>query len=228
MPAGRDMTYRLRNGVHYCVTGDRAIFVDLATGRYFCLSRDLDVAFRQLHAEQAVCGRLEDAIDRLASDGLLVHEAGSEHPHLLPHPPRLTTGTVIQGSGRQTTAIVARALLAQIRAPILLRTRRLSDILEMVRTRRNRRRGARDAHHATVRDINAAFDATNLIFPPFGRCLPRSLAFVLVCNDLNIWPSLVIGVRTNPFVAHCWVQQEHEILQDDSGEAARFTPILVA
>ena len=37
----------------------------------------------------------------------------------------------------------------------------------------------------------------------------------------------VFGVMARPFRAHCWLQSETEILNDDADHVRAFTPILV-
>jgi len=37
----------------------------------------------------------------------------------------------------------------------------------------------------------------------------------------------VIGIRPDPFLAHCWVQHKGLVLNDDIDNVRTFTPILV-
>jgi hypothetical protein len=66
-----------------------------------------------------------------------------------------------------------------------------------------------------------------LRFVPFqGECLFR--AFMLLCflrlGDCDArW---VIGVKTYPFLAHCWLQVGRTVLDDAAERVCGFTPIL--
>ncbi|MFD2138277.1 lasso peptide biosynthesis B2 protein [Novosphingobium resinovorum] len=43
----------------------------------------------------------------------------------------------------------------------------------------------------------------------------------------NLAPDLVIGVRSNPFRAHAWVQSRGRVIHDDQRQAPLFTPIFM-
>ena len=42
------MGFTLRNGISFCRVGDRIIFLDIVTDRYFCLSPEAEHSFRAL------------------------------------------------------------------------------------------------------------------------------------------------------------------------------------
>lgn len=221
------MSYCLRGGVQFCVADGRAIFVDLSSGRYFCLARDLDEAFRDSLAGELGGGLTDHAVDRLVSGGVFVQ--GTAQPCRWPALPSPQTAFPVPIGAHVHASTIVRVIFAHLRAIFLLRTRTLSEILVMIESRRNSRSSrTENTFVPVISEINATFRAMNILFPPFGRCLQRSLAFLLVCNQFAIWPKLAIGVRTNPFMAHCWVQDGQTAIFDDSGEVARFTPILAA
>ncbi|WP_375713750.1 lasso peptide biosynthesis B2 protein [Sphingobium sp. BS19] len=65
---------------------------------------------------------------------------------------------------------------------------------------------------------------------PFGRtnrCLARSLAMFSLCRAHGIPVQFVIGVRSDPFAAHAWVQIDTAVLNDSTEQVNLYTPILV-
>ncbi len=59
--------------------------------------------------------------------------------------------------------------------------------------------------------LNAAFslDRTK------NQCLAYSYSLVRMARRLNIPASLVIGVKTKPFLSHAWVEFQGEVINDD-------------
>jgi hypothetical protein len=67
-----------------------------------------------------------------------------------------------------------------------------------------------------------------LFFSEKDRCLLNALALVLFLHRYGHFPLFVIGVKTRPFSAHSWVQQEELLLEGNPASVCHFTPILVA
>jgi Transglutaminase-like superfamily len=64
---------------------------------------------------------------------------------------------------------------------------------------------------------------------PFqGRCLFRSLMLLLFLRRRGHDAMWVFGVRTWPFLAHCWLQVGDVVLNDHAEALVSFYPILVA
>jgi len=228
------MRYRLREGLHYCVSAGRVIFLDVYLDTYFALPRATDTAFQALCSGSEVTASQWEALQTLVRKELISKSATGA---ALPSHLALCRANLLSTfeSVRPSFGTVVRAFRAQASSALALRLRSFSAIIattERRRARVERTRGdSRDAPIGAERriyaEVSAAFAKTNLVFRPADRCLARSLAFVAVCHGYGLLPSLVFGVRTNPFLAHCWVQAEDRILHDDSGEAALYTPILV-
>jgi len=58
------------------------------------------------------------------------------------------------------------------------------------------------------------------------RCLFGSLALAEYLAAFGVYPDLVIGVKTAPFAAHCWVQLSNMVLNDYAGKVREYTPIM--
>src|SRR3546814_7813174 len=66
--------------------------------------------------------------------------------------------------------------------------------------------------------LRGAFDQIATVFGEADECLPRSLAFRRLAFRCGHRPSLVIGVKIDPFGAHCWVQSGARLDNDRSEE----------
>jgi len=65
-----------------------------------------------------------------------------------------------------------------------------------------------------------------LLFGAQDACLYDSLALTRFLSYYRQYPACVIGVRTAPFGAHCWVQEGGFVFNDAPEYVRRFTPIL--
>lgn len=75
--------------------------------------------------------------------------------------------------------------------------------------------------------IASDFQRAHLLKSAAGKCLIQSLAMAVRCASTKVSANVVIGVRANPFAAHCWCQIKDMVLNDTLEEVRRFTPILV-
>jgi hypothetical protein len=64
------------------------------------------------------------------------------------------------------------------------------------------------------------------LFTAHGHCLFHALALVTFLNRYGLFPAWVIGVKTDPWGAHSWVQEEDFILDTNPEKVCEFTPIL--
>ncbi len=94
-----------------------------------------------------------------------------------------------------------------------------------------------ESHTRVNMPENASFRAAELALAvvrvaEFGisrpACLIRSIALRNLLSDAGIGGSIIrVGVRRDAeeFVAHAWVELEGNVIGDDAGEVARFTPL---
>lgn len=223
------MGYRLREDLYFCISGGRAVFLDAEADRYFALPARVDAAFQRLFLQTGPISSSERAALSLMEDrGYLKEDlAGTEIPspclceiEIGDRPSRGKTQTSFQ--------LVLLALFCQLVASGLLRRRgflSVTDILRRVKDRYPDRRGRSPAD--IISAVAGAFHKTRFLLRPSDQCLARSIAFALCCYRFGVRPSVILGVRTNPFSAHCWVQLEGQVAYDDVGQAERFTPIMV-
>ncbi|UVO50147.1 lasso peptide biosynthesis B2 protein [Sphingomonas sp. SUN019] len=115
------------------------------------------------------------------------------------------------------------AILERAKASVLLRVVGLERTLARI-TRMRRRR---HAHENDLARVIAAQRWLDQHLSAADACLTRSLALVRCARARGCDVQLVIGVKTSPFEAHCWVQTGDCILNDDIDRIAPFTPIVI-
>jgi hypothetical protein len=64
------------------------------------------------------------------------------------------------------------------------------------------------------------------VFAPEGRCLLHALTLVRFLSHYGFYPEWVIGVSTQPWGAHSWVQWDRFLLDTNPEKVCGFTPIL--
>lgn len=215
--------YRLRSHLHYCYSGGRAIFLDADNGRYSCLAGVGEAAFLAFRNGAAS----SDEMDWLTANGILVED---NEPHGLELGRRdiRSPSAQIEVRSKPKVADIWSAARERVVAHASLRLRGFSwAYCSIIAAKRGR--GGEDRSDSTqvAIDVAAAFHATDLILGKTDRCLPRSLGFLRICFKRGYFPSLVIGVRTNPFTAHAWVQSGDLVLNDGIDQVRVFTPIMV-
>jgi hypothetical protein len=65
-----------------------------------------------------------------------------------------------------------------------------------------------------------------LYYSAQNHCLFDSMVLINFLNRCGIFPLLVIGVKTNPFGAHCWVQIDDCALNETETRARQYQSIL--
>lgn len=220
------MPLRIRDNLHWCDCGGRAVFLDAANDRYFCLPSAVNAAFLRLAGGEPESAEIGD-VHSLVARGLLVENPG--HRGGLQPPPVIKEPTSDFQSGqidRANVLHVVRAIGSEFRAARSLASRPLLQILEEARSNGRDSRRPRDPE-GTVRAIVAASASASYLLRSHDRCLVRALALHALCRANGIRPKLVFGVIAHPFSAHCWVQLASSVLVGAYEQARLYTPILV-
>lgn len=89
-----------------------------------------------------------------------------------------------------------------------------------------RRRGACRPAPSKIAATAAAFHTALPWTPSPGQCLKRSFMLRRLLAREGIATDWVFGVRTWPFLAHCWLQIDDAVLADDLDRVRGFSPIL--
>lgn len=212
------MQLRLRPGLSWCLCNGRAVFLDLAQDRYFCLDEARDALFRQWSA-----GEL-DGSPVIASQLVDILIAGRGETQPVEH---VQAAVDLAESGRPVRAMdVAIAIFTQRQMRRALDRDRLAALVTPPRgPARSTRSPLNDA---ALERVAAAFHATAGIVTAVDQCLPRALAAHRMCHRWGAAAALVLGVRLAPFAAHAWVQADDKVVVGDLEQVRLYTPILVA
>ena len=216
----------MRPGVHHCIVERRSIFLDLARDRYFALPANLDAAFMRAIDSSGVPSVTADEIERLMKAGVLVAVDEPEAP-ISPDTPTMpmfdrSTSPV---EVRPSPATVVGVVLTQLVAWLIVRIIPMRFVVRHLQ--RIHARVDKHAGDMTAMDkLAAGFRVAGVLLKSEGNCLPRTLAFVWLAHRRGCHANLVIGVRINPFSAHCWPQHGDVVLNDRMDRVAQFQPIL--
>jgi hypothetical protein len=242
-------TYFLSPHVHVCVAGKQVVLLDLERDKYLSMAcahpigrwvrgwpvLPSDCADRQSSPPES------DAENRLLAkmiaQGLLVKDPsiGKEAaPAIVEAPKFAMVEYDLDSRPRTTPAQLWRVCVAYTAAKWALRRRPIKEVVQAARLRK--RRGAststleagRVLETGTVRSLVAAFvHLRPLFFTARDACLLDSLTLVNFLAGYGVFPEWVFGVKTDPFYAHCWVQQGDYVFNDTPDYVRGFSPILV-
>ncbi len=205
--------------IHAATFGDRVVLLDVEADRYRLISGDAArVVVAELERHQ-----ISDTIMTAAlfKAGIFVAEpTGPAHARRpMPAIP----------AGRLPDRVPSkRAILPTLRALLSARFRLrrwgLARTLAQASARAPATRSV-DVDIAAI-TVAAVFARARVLIPLSRACLPDSLALFELLKRAGSRATLVIGVRLDPFLAHCWVQTDQFILNDDPDSVLAYTPIL--
>jgi len=211
---------QLRADVHAVAIDDDLVLLDVAADTYLCAPGAADL----LRAGRS--GRLEPASKAAAQALLDAGLAVVGPPSILARPalPRPSRGP---GQLAAAPAVPdARRLLASLADfQLHYRGRRFAQILQYIRTARAARLLCREDE--AVAAAAARFEAAAVWLPAPGKCLARSFLLIRFLQRSGLDADWVIGVRTWPFRAHCWVQLGDRALDEPPERLAAYHPICV-
>jgi hypothetical protein len=217
--------YALRAGIHHCFAGDYSIILDLKRDRYFALGDALHRTLKRL--AEGVNDESDHAnLEMLASRAILV---GSDAPTQSLSPAHLSPYRDYRSTEKASGRVGATAALwSRIRVLAAYRCLSLETILARAVDRRDQKLATgRSGTIDVALAVSAAFRASDMLLAPQNRCLPRSIAMLDVLAAHGCPATLVIGVSSRPFMAHCWVEQSGVLLSDVIDNVQSYTPILV-
>jgi Transglutaminase-like superfamily len=110
-----------------------------------------------------------------------------------------------------------------------LKRRPIKEVVDGVLARKRRATAAAlplDVNR--VRTLAAAFLLLRpILYTAHNACLLDSLTLIRFLAFYGVFPNWVFGVKTEPFHAHCWVQQGGYVFNDSPDFVGEFAPILV-
>ncbi|WP_176591878.1 lasso peptide biosynthesis B2 protein [Sphingobium sp. EM0848] len=214
--------YSLRDGLSFCRTEGRTIFLDLNADRYFGLRPALEQAFCSL----IDADRIDDRqCDTLLEAGIIIRSPASSRPVPCPlaHP---AEARLPLEKACPSPALVASALTRRLWWRARLRQLPFSRNIRVIEQRK---------HSVTQRGVpidrlarlDQAYRRAAMILSARDQCLPTALSLASWLIALSIRPNLVLGVKLNPFQAHSWIEVDGMIMADDPDQVRPFSPIRI-
>jgi hypothetical protein len=210
----------------WCDCTGRAVFLDVEADRYFCLPSDANEAFLRLatgNPGQHDAARLQ----MLVSRGILIEDGTSAAIAAPPIIEAVDRDLPDKSHASPGLYPILEELVSELLAIRLLRTRKFSQVIDLVRRKGSSERRPPREPDSMLQAIAGASNAVSFLMRVQDRCLVRALAVHLICMRRGIRPKLVFGVIAHPFAAHCWVQLENRVLVGGFEHARLYTPILV-
>jgi hypothetical protein len=235
--------YLLAPHVYPCVSGQHVVLMDLERDKYVAVIpahrlaawvRGWPVGSMQTPDPPHEADPGADAlVSQMLAHGMLVRD-----PHVgKPAVPVVTTRAArslvefdLDSRSRTGAALLGRFGRSYLQAQLSLKLRPIQAIVEATRDRKTRRTtsGLREPDPARLRALVSAFTRLRPLFYTLrSACLLDSLTMVHFLSAERIHPDWVFGVKTEPFDAHCWVQQGEVVLNDAPDRVRQYSPILV-
>lgn len=241
-------SYFLSPHVHVCLAGRQVVLLDLERDKYLAIARTQPLA-RWVRGWPAP---LADTADMLAAEAGLVADAATEvsgvSNELLAK--MLAQGLLVTdpAQGKEAAPLVTE------RAPAAIVEFDLDDppgthlatvwqlfaaycgarwalqhwpIKKVIEVAQRQHVTARPWDIGTVRALVTAFMRLRpLFYGSQGACLLDCLTLLRFLARHGVRPQWIFGVKTDPFYAHCWVQQHGFVFNDTPDHIKGFVPIL--
>ena len=240
-------SYFLSPHVHVCVAGKQVVLLDLERDKYLALAHahpvgrwvrgwpvpppDTTPALNGADSQPAASGSEDGLLAKMISQGLLVTDpaVGKEAAPVIAAPPKVTlVEDDLNVQPRTTFAHLRRLLIAYTAAKWSLRHWPIRKVVQSAMLRKSRAPSASAPDVGRLRTLVAAFiHLRPLFFTVRNACLLDSLTLVNFLAGYGLFPQWVFGVETEPFYAHCWVQEGDFVFNDTPDYVRRFAPILV-
>ncbi|SRR5579883_666329 len=243
--------YLLAPHVYACVSGQHVILMDLERDKYIAVVpphrlarwvRGWPVTVEQSpdHAPDGIDGGADALVAQLLAHGMLVTDPRVGKPAVPVTAVRAHRSLVefdLDIDSRASASHLSRFARSWLQARLSLKLRPIQDIVEAARERKARFSAQRacPADPAAggewtceVRPLITAFTRLRPLFYTLRRaCLLDSLTLLHFLGADGIHPDWVFGVKTEPFDAHCWVQQGEFVLNDVPDRVRQYSPILI-
>jgi len=230
----------LSRDVYMCVTGDGVFFLDARQDRYVGVNvssvPDLRRILHGFTSTAASCrsDRSTDSsrvVAALEATGLLTcnRDRGKPFEAIALEPVDIARSVSI--ADRRPDIHLGHAcnfVIACLEALVALRLRSLPSLIARLKS------GAAEEPLGFSADfVNRAEDLGAIFrwLRPFvlsskDRCLFVSLALCFFMRRYHVYPTVVFGVATRPFRAHCWIQLGNVAFDVRPDRLGRYTPIL--
>jgi hypothetical protein len=233
--------YFLSRDCYVCNTQGYWIILNVRRDKYLCVMQgDLTSIGSRVYGWQhhvgdaESCQYLDDRgdslIDSLVSSGVLT--SNSDEGKAFVESENVASETAVAPSGpigqaKAPLFCSARFFLACTRIDWYLRKRKLPLALARIKRRRLRAGPSTGFTGGTSSTkLTSIFRSLRPLYPRPYLCLFDSLALLEFLAVYHSYPRIVFGVVADPFQAHCWLQEENVLLNDDLERIGKYRRIL--
>jgi hypothetical protein len=209
----------LHPAVHAAVVDEHIVFLDASAGAYFCRA----CAGAEVRPDRRTLALSDDDLAAdLLSNNLVAAPCGPAPARRWSPPPRATAlrATYPQPGLRD----IREAVLALCD---LLRTYRGRSFPQLLATARAGLAPQLIDRPPDLLELLDRFQRWAPYAPVTYKCLLRSFLLLRLLHRHGQDADWVFGVTTWPFDAHCWLQVDDVVLDDEVDRVARYTPIMV-
>jgi Transglutaminase-like superfamily len=225
-----------------CVAGKQVVLLDLERDRYLAVAHPHPIARWVRGWPLPQSGPVAAAHDgepapengllaKMISQGLLVADPalGKEAVPVIADEPKVAlVEDDLHVRRRVGVRYVWSFCAAYATAQWSLKHRPIKEVVQAVHLRKKRAPGASGLDIATSRELVTAFIHLRPFFYTVrNACLLDSLTLIHFLAAYGVFPTWVFGVKTDPFHAHCWLQQGDFVFNDSPHFIKVFSPILV-
>ena len=230
----------LKTHVHLTLTEGSGILLDLRRGEYIGLTPvQVGALSRVVHgwpalpysqgdeASEEVTGLLETLTKR----GLLTAEESLGKSASPLHLERVQFQLVDRDTAETPSILLHHCLNLFLACVLTYLSLRLLPLRHVLRTVEKRKviglNGYFTAESTETRHLVSVFlHLRPLYYSCQAKCLFDSLVLINFLARYRRYPQLVIGVKSDPFLAHSWVQQDLYVLNGRPGYIRHFSPLL--
>lgn len=210
--------FALKPAVYGAAIDDDLVLLDAQVGAYHCLAG----AGPALRPDGRTLAGLDPALAAaLATAGLAAPLEGPTTPR--PPPPRPRATALRSAYPPPTPRDLPEAAFGHLELLRRYRGRTFAQILAAARDPMPTVR----RQPAPLADVLDRFQGWIPYGPVSGKCLLRSFLLLRLLRRQGHDAMWVFGVTTWPFAAHCWLQVEDLVLDDELDRIAAYTPIMV-
>lgn len=248
MERSSDPPFRLAAHVRACRVNNQVVILDLRRDKYIGVgSPEMHELSRfianwprdERHARASaasVGGNSAEIMERLRADRVIISNV---EPHCAQPAPVLAhaaTRTLLEGYHGLRPALTSRDVIRLVRAvsyaKMHLRRHPIERTMMRIRAQRmaalrpTTKSSSNGSHCEHVQTLMAKYlRACPWLFGARKACLLDSIALSRFLSFYDVHPLCVIGVRTHPFSAHCWLQMDDVVINDSVAHVRGYEPL---
>lgn len=236
----RPPTYSLAENVYICTTDMHCIILDVRKDNYLSVpAREFLSLGPWLYGWtrtifdscESMSMEVQELANQLVGAGILVCNDSCPRPvKVAPYiepSSMLTAPPLGRLSWNSVAAQYSICMLACARAACLLRHHKIEAIVASVRRQANANTG-RPFDQQRISNLVSIFNRFRSYFPHDYVCLFDSLALLKFLSFYGYHPVWIFGVSAEPFMAHCWLQQDEMVLNDTLAAVRSYRIIMTA